>query len=411
MRISQSKWLSASGICTLFILFAFLFVTWWHGASANAAPAGKSWKMVPNPSGPYTIYGISAGSASDVWMVGGSNNSQSSTTRTLTEHWDGTKWSVVHSPNFGKGFYNLLQGVAAISASDAWAVGGHAYDNNPLHVATLIEHWDGTKWRIVPGATISSTYSNLTAVAGLSSTDVWAAGSYRTNNGDKTLIEHWNGKTWSHVTTPGYADLASLTVISDTDIWAAGGLAQSGQYVLPFLLHWNGTSWGVVPPAQPQGIQSGFFSSISASAGNNVWASGGYWDGTNAHYLTERWDGSTWSVVPVPGSMNNGIPTHIAPAPSIPQSGGPYHELTGITVISPTDVWSVGGSTDQQGVIHTYIIHWNGTIWSVVSSPNVPHETNMLMGISGAAHTGQLWAAGFAINSQGVATALTLLYS
>lgn len=410
MRIQQSKWLSATGICTLFILASLLFPAW-HGASAKAAPAGKSWKLVPNPSGPYTIYGIAAGSASDVWMVGGSNNSQPNTTRTLTEYWDGTKWSVVSSPNFGKGFYNLLQGVAAISSGDAWAVGGHAYDNNALHVHTLIEHWDGTHWRIVPGAAIASAYSNLNGIAALSSTDVWAAGSYRTKNGDKTLIEHWDGKTWSHVTTPGYADLASISVISDTDIWAAGTLAQSGQIAMPFLLHWDGTSWSVVPPAQPNGIQGGFFSSISASADTNAWASGGYWDGTNVHYLTERWDGSMWSVVSVPGTIQGSIPSHIASASSIPQSGGPYHQLNGIAVISPTDVWSVGGSTDNKGIIHTYIIHWNGTIWSVVSSPNVPHEFNALMGITAVAHAGQLWATGFALNSQGVAIALTLLYS
>ena len=40
---------------------------------------------------------------------------------TLTEHWNGTAWSVVASPNAGT--INSLQSVAAVSANDVWAVG------------------------------------------------------------------------------------------------------------------------------------------------------------------------------------------------------------------------------------------------------------------------------------------------
>ena len=40
--------------------------------------------------------------------------------RTLIEHWNGSTWSVVASPNVG-GNDNLLNGVAA--AGDVWAVG------------------------------------------------------------------------------------------------------------------------------------------------------------------------------------------------------------------------------------------------------------------------------------------------
>ena len=38
------------------------------------------------------------------------------------EHWNGTSWAIVPSPNMGTG-NNHLNGVAAVSASDVWAVG------------------------------------------------------------------------------------------------------------------------------------------------------------------------------------------------------------------------------------------------------------------------------------------------
>jgi hypothetical protein len=41
--------------------------------------------------------------------------------QTLIEHWNGTQWSVVPSPNLMGN--NLLRGVAIVSANDVWAVG------------------------------------------------------------------------------------------------------------------------------------------------------------------------------------------------------------------------------------------------------------------------------------------------
>ena len=44
------------------------------------------------------------------------------------------------------GFGEFLYGLAALSASDAWAVGLY---QNGTGVLTLTEHWDGTSWRLV----------------------------------------------------------------------------------------------------------------------------------------------------------------------------------------------------------------------------------------------------------------------
>src|SRR6476620_1083609 len=54
-------------------------------------------------------------------------------------------WSVVTSPNIGS---DALYDVAAASADDVWAVGNES-SGGTFH--PLIQHWNGTKWSIVPG--------------------------------------------------------------------------------------------------------------------------------------------------------------------------------------------------------------------------------------------------------------------
>jgi hypothetical protein len=66
----------------------------------------------------------------------------------VVEHWDGTSWSRVGSPDpNAKHFYNLT-GIAAISASDIWTAG-----------TVGIENWNGTSWSLVsatPGVGVAA---------------------------------------------------------------------------------------------------------------------------------------------------------------------------------------------------------------------------------------------------------------
>lgn len=66
------------------------------------------------------LFGAAAVSASDAWAVG---QSGTSALRTLIERWNGTAWAQVPSPSPGPG-NDGLNAVAATSAANAWAVGG-----------------------------------------------------------------------------------------------------------------------------------------------------------------------------------------------------------------------------------------------------------------------------------------------
>ena len=77
----------------------------------------------PTPASNDTLSGVAARSAGDVWAVGTRQDRSGAIPidRTLTEHWNGSAWSVVASPNVG-GNDNLLNGVSA-TTGDVWAVG------------------------------------------------------------------------------------------------------------------------------------------------------------------------------------------------------------------------------------------------------------------------------------------------
>ena len=134
--------------------------------------------------------------------MGGYTNSSSSTPTTynLIEHWNGTSWSIVASPNPGAG--NSLSAIAAVSAKNIWAVGYYNTSNSTVS-QTLIEHWNGTRWNIVASPNLGSSYNFLSGVAAVSASNIWAVGSYTTSSTvSQTLIEQWNGTSWSIVASP-----------------------------------------------------------------------------------------------------------------------------------------------------------------------------------------------------------------
>jgi hypothetical protein len=146
---------------------------------------GVTWSVVTSPSdanGGDQLRAIAAVNANDIWAVGSSSSGG-----TLTLHWNGATWSRVASPP-GNGFYS----VSAASASDVWAVGwisGGFINFKEIH-NTLIEHWDGSAWSAVASPNPSDgtpPFNELYGVAAVSSSDAWAVGEYTTTNNEQHL--------------------------------------------------------------------------------------------------------------------------------------------------------------------------------------------------------------------------------
>jgi hypothetical protein len=156
--------------------------------NANAA---YSWVSVNG------LNGVAAASADSVWAVG-----SAATGQPLIEHWNGQDWRQVPSASPRGATESLLNSVAA-TGSTAWAVG---YYNTGKTIKTLIERWNGRAWKQEPSPNPGGPAihlpddSQLQAVATVSSSQAWAAGSYSSGNPrGKILIERRTGGTWSQV--------------------------------------------------------------------------------------------------------------------------------------------------------------------------------------------------------------------
>jgi hypothetical protein len=402
--------MSAKTQLSLFVWIAILAGCSTHGsptiptgpsiqpALTQRAPArcGK-WSIVKSASKSQIdfLHAVGASSANNVWTVG-QYAASSGNPSTLTERWNGSKWSVMSSPNVGHGA-NILEDVAVLSESDAWAVGISTPNSTSLP-KLLIEHWDGQKWSVVNSPSPGRT-SALSSVRAVSSSDVWAAGEYADQSASQGLIEHWNGKTWKVIpnSDPGSTNygFGGLAIVSAKDIWAVGAQSSDGGYTYQTLTErWDGKSWSVVTSPNPGGYANGFGAATAIGA-NDVWAVGTYQNSSSfptVHSLAEHWDGASWKVVTSP---NEG-------------SGANY--IFSVAARASGDVWMVGyvfDPTHEQ--YRTLIEHWNGSQWRIVPSPNRSGTYfDELYGVTAVSNS--LWAVGSYAFTSSLAGTLTEFY-
>jgi hypothetical protein len=194
------------------------------GVVAAKSLTHGSWKIVasPSPSASSSYFnGVAAISATNVWAVGYYYNTSSGPSSTLIEHWNGAQWSIVTGPNVStRG--NDLQSVAAISAKNIWAVGNASGQ-------TLTEHWDGSKWSIVSSPNTTAAQNVFTGVAVVSANLVWAVGyasGVTPSSPVQTLIEQWNGTQWSVVSSPNASSSSILFAVARVPktqkVWTLG---------------------------------------------------------------------------------------------------------------------------------------------------------------------------------------------
>jgi hypothetical protein len=100
-------------------------------------------------------------------------------------------------------------------------------------------HWDGTSWSIVPSPNPNLMSpiqgSQLEGIAAISAIDIWAVGF----NEGSTLTEHWDGKSWKVVNSPNPGQsnfLAGVTALSDGTVVAVGNQFSSTTGTIPLIL-------------------------------------------------------------------------------------------------------------------------------------------------------------------------------
>jgi hypothetical protein len=253
---------------------------------------GTRWSVIDNPQLSHVLYDVKAISKEDVWAVGTGN---------FIEHWDGRQWSVVPTPDPGNLHY-FFKSIASASANDIWVV-GELIDDYSGSSRTLIEHWDGTRWSVILSPNVGVGSNKLAHVAVVSTNDVWAAGFYDDAGRYRTLIMHWDGSAWRVAPSPntggGSNWLTGISALSPNDAWAVGYYLESqSQRTQTVIMRWDGSQWNVVPsPNQGTGLDNSL-DGVVALTGSSEWAVGSYFDAAagRTQTLAERWDGTRWKV-------------------------------------------------------------------------------------------------------------------
>jgi hypothetical protein len=271
---------------------------------------GSRWSIVPSPdngTGDNEFLGVSCHSPSSCVAVGFYDSS--GVNRTLIESWNGTSWSLVPSPNRGTG-YNILDGVSCrpeVSAS-CQAV-GYSYDASLGVTQTLIESWNGSSWSIAPSPSSGTGQNILYGVSCYAARSCTAVGYSDTSlGGFQTVIESWNGSSWTLVASPNIgtsSDLLSVSCRSSSACQAVGSYDSASLGVGQTLVEsWNGTSWSITSSPDVGTGQNGFIG-VACSSARFCEAVGLSFNTSLGAYQTliESWNGSSWSIVPSP---NNG---------------------------------------------------------------------------------------------------------
>lgn len=363
------------------------------GAAAASAPA---FRVVPAPDPDPLVDGtsdvgftaVSAASATDALAVG-PNPTEAAVQGPFADHWNGTAWTGTQLPA-PSGRTASLEGVADVAPDDGWAV-GFSTTSSVSQDRTLIEHWNGTSWSIVPSpnpASGSSGSDELDAIAAVSPTDIWAAGDDFIQDGTINLLfAHYNGTSWTAVSPPpGSSGFAlGLTAIAANNVWMVGSINSQ----VPISAHWNGTSWSMVPTpsvnAGPNPIEE--LTAVTAVSASNLWASGWVGNVNNQNKLEPimlHWTGSAWSAVTVPNPGSEGS------------------RLNGITSDGADDVFAVGTTQDDNGSLLTLIEQFNGSSWAAIPSPDPGRQGSLTDNVLSAAGSAAnlVWAVG-AFNKQG----------
>jgi hypothetical protein len=199
------------------------------------------------------------------------------------------------------------------------------------------------------GAFPEYSVPQLSDISASSANDAWIVGS---------VAWRWDGSRWRSVALPavsGSWSLSSVVTLGPGDAWAVGLRSAPSDLIVathPLVEHWDGTRWSVIPMPLPG---AGAFTSVSADAPNDVWAVG-WWvpKGTNRHRadaairpLIAHWDGHRWHVTHVPARRADAFSQVIA--------------------LSRNDVWVAGPGIYQNGT--PIVRRWDGTRWRSIRAP------------------------------------------
>jgi len=338
-----------------------------------------------NPGTYNNLSAITDIASNDIWAVGSSTGNVGGVYRTYPTayRWNGQSWG---SNAIGTNYLdNLLNGVSAISSTNAVAVG-----SSTSSIAFAMRY--NGSWSSITVDRPGSQSPLMAVSSDPSSSETWAVGYYLQSGTYRPLLERYNGsnafiKASDPLTVTGSVEtrLFGVSVLSSNDAWAVGWYKDSSNNRHPITYHYDGTNWTYQTTPEPSGsIVLPQLLAVKAIASNNVWAVGSFaYSATpgQSEPLVMHWDGSSWTVDTAPAPLLHGgfFAIDAASAGTIYATG-----LTG----------SVGSSYPRP-----LVIRYNGTSWAEVSVPTNFSERFNGIAVTGSTAGDAIWAVGGKISS------------
>lgn len=273
-----------------------------HGTGGNDTPApaiahwnGSAWKVSGVPAGVNSsIIAASAPAANDIWAVTFQNG--------WILHYNGRVWAVAKHVT-GQGEFT---GITATSASNVWVFGGGGFEGG---LGTW--HFDGTKWtHVTTGQAVGLEFGSA-----LSAKDIWAVGGTQAPQSAIERFNGTSWQLASTKGMPsGQLQFNGIWAASDQNVWVATDqFIASANRDQALLLHFNGSTWSTfTPPGGP--TNSGSISTFLAIASDG---SGGVWliedtstgtspSSTSAEYMVHRTAAGTWLRTKIASGSSSG---------------------------------------------------------------------------------------------------------
>jgi hypothetical protein len=175
--------------------------------------------------------------------------------------------------------------------------------------------------------------------------------------------------TWTVSTTPAvnpsaYTVLNGVSCVGPAFCMAVGE-SDASTIEVPLAEAYDGSAWTVVPVPSPPGGTGAYFDGVSCTGPRFCAAVGVHYVGGFQQNLAETWNGAAWSVTTAPD-----------------RSAGANGFLEGVSCVSTTWCIAVGGD-GAGGTEESLVERWNGTAWTIV----VDAPSHLAPGLSGVSCT------------------------
>ncbi len=294
----------------------------------------------------------------------------------LVERYDGT-WSILATPSPAGGNGAYFESVSCTGPDFCAAVGVQypgAFQQN------FAEVWNGTSWSITAAPDRSASANGfLSGVSCVSPTFCVAVGGDAATGTDESLVERWDGANWTIVTDASSGGLhPGLNMVSclSTSFCSAVGASFAGVEV-PYTEFWNGASWTIATTPAVSGATQTLFSGVSCALPTMCMAAGYQANGSASGNLVEQWNGTAWNVQSVPKPLPPGV-------------GFP----SAVECFGPTSCVLVGQSSQGMGSGSTMVETWDGSAWSLGTTPQPGYQASLADSIHGISCVGGSWCVG-----------------